>query len=316
MKPSIGSKGDSLMRVASIDIGTNTMLLLIADIDRGGEIHVVSDRQRIVRLGASVDKGRVILPDAFERCGTALLAYRQEIRAHGVERTVATGTSALRDARNREEFIAAMRDATGIEIRVLSGEEEARFTYHGALSGFPGTTGPCAVLDIGGGSTELTIGTGSDVSAFHSTDVGAVRLTEQFFRHAPPLDEEIAACERALASALAQLPDFDSQTTILIGVAGTITTLAALELGLESYDPAAVAGHPLALETIRKWHDVMRGMNTEELRHVLRIDPGRADVMFAGVTILRHFMQMRGVSTCIASERGLRFGTALDAARS
>jgi exopolyphosphatase / guanosine-5'-triphosphate,3'-diphosphate pyrophosphatase len=301
------------MRVASIDIGTNTVLMLIADVDAGGAVHPLDDRQSIVRLGRGVDGSRLIRPDAFERCVLALEDYLGTIRLHAVERTVVTGTSAVRDAANREELIAYVEERTGLRIEVLSGDDEARWTYAGAVSGSSDRKTRFAVIDIGGGSTEITFGRGIDILAHRSIDVGAVRMTEQFLHHVPPLEDEAARMFEAIRSLVAGFPDAPSSDIIPVAVAGTATTLAAVELGLRVYDRALIAGHRLSLETVRARCEQFRRMTNEQLTQELAVDPGRADIIFAGAAILRCVMERYGWAEVDVSDRGLRYGVAMRA---
>ncbi|MBI5646060.1 MAG: Ppx/GppA family phosphatase [Ignavibacteriae bacterium] len=298
------------MRIATIDIGTNTILLLVADVDARGGLTVVTDEQAIARLGKGVDAERRIQPDTFRRCETILRAHAETCRYLACDHIVATGTSALRDAANRDEFIAAMKQATGFGIELLSGEAEALWTWTGAVSGI-GTHASCAVLDIGGGSTELAVGSRGGDLIHGSVDVGAVRLTEKFLHSAPPRDEELHAAEAAAREALAGLPHIDGARSAIVAVAGTVTTLAAIELGLRTFDRKAVAGHQLTLAAVERLFEQMSKLGKDALHTELSVDPGRADIIVAGILILRTFMRERGVESLTVSERGLRYGIAL-----
>lgn len=299
------------MRIASIDLGTNTILLLIADVGADRSLTVVDERLEIARLGKGVGAEKRIAAESFLRCERHLRAFADIIRASGAEVIRATGTSALRDAVNREEFIAAMRDATGITFEVLSGEDEARWSYAGAVSGLRDAPEQIAVLDIGGGSTELIVGDGREITAHRSIDIGAVRLTERFLRGTPPSDADLEACIAWIAHEAMRFPDFDASRTAFVGVAGTVTTLAAIELGLTSYDGARVSGCVLTADGIRARFEQMRRMSHDALVREFHIEIGRADVILAGVAILLGIMDARGVRSLIVSDRGLRYGIAL-----
>ncbi|MCZ7555617.1 MAG: Ppx/GppA family phosphatase [Bacteroidia bacterium] len=299
------------MRVASIDIGTNTILMLIADLAENGTLTVLSDEQRIARVGKGVDKTGAIAWEAFSRSESILEEYLATARSMRVDVIRATGTSALRDAHNREDYLNYMQQRLDLDIEILDGADEALWTYGGAISGFTERKGRFAVLDIGGGSTELTSGEGFRIIERKSLDIGCVRLTEKFLPHSPPREQELLALIDHVDHAVRQFPHFDVHDTVFVGVAGTVTTLAAVELGLESYDRNAVAGFRLSRETIERRYRQFSALSKEELQHALRIDPGRADIILVGVVILLRFMTARGLPDVTVSERGLRYGIAL-----
>jgi exopolyphosphatase/guanosine-5'-triphosphate,3'-diphosphate pyrophosphatase len=303
------------MRVGAIDIGTNTILLLIADVDSGGSIRVIRDEQVIARLGKEVDARRMITSETLERAVAFLSAYKALIEEARVERCAACATSFLRDAVNRREFIAAIHDTLGIAIRVLSGDEEAWLTFVGAMSEF--STVPSeqtfAVLDIGGGSTELTIGTASGVAQRRSLDLGSVRLTERFLTTSPPTPTAIEQAARYVRHHLQNLPELPEQTR-LVGVAGTLTTLAALDLRLTEYDRARVSGHRLRRSAVEFWFEELKTKTVEQIRSYRPILPGRADIIVAGILILLETMQRYNNEEITVSDRGLRYGIALKTA--
>jgi exopolyphosphatase/guanosine-5'-triphosphate,3'-diphosphate pyrophosphatase len=297
-----------MMRIASIDIGTNTILQLIADLADDGTLRVHSDEQVIARLGRGVDHSGMIEWDAFTRCEQYLRDYLTKARDAGAELVRCTGTSALRDARNGGEFLDYMFQNIGLEIEILSGDEEALWTYGGAISGFADRGAPFAVLDIGGGSTELTVGRGFQIEHRLSQDIGCVRLTEKYLRHTPPTDEELSTMLAVIDAAIPRFPTFDTATTTLVGVAGTVTTLAAIEQQLPAYDPSRIAGFVLTHEMIAHRFEQFRAMDKQRLQEELRIDPGRADIILVGVAILDRLCTLRRIPHIIVSERGLRYG--------
>ncbi len=299
------------MRIATIDIGTNTILMLIADVHDDGSLTMHSDRQVIARVGKGVDKTGAIAWDAFTRSEQFLLQYLAEARDAGVDLVRAVGTSALRDAHNGDEYIEYMREKLGLEIEILSGDEEALWTYGGAISGFPDRAGKFAVLDIGGGSTELTVGEGFRIVGRKSVDIGCVRLTEKFLHHAPPREDEIAAMLKHIDGAIGQYPVFDPAATHFVGVAGTVTTLAAVELGLAAYDGEKISGFRLTGEMIQQRFEEFRGMTREALQDAMHIDPGRADIILVGIGILKRLTEKRNIPAITVSERGLRYGLAI-----
>ncbi|MFZ1731933.1 MAG: Ppx/GppA phosphatase family protein [Bacteroidota bacterium] len=296
------------MKVASIDIGTNTILMLIAEIGDDGLLSVISDQQVVARVGKGVDRSGTIEWDAFTRSEQFLAGYLLEARTHGVDLIRCTGTSALRDARNGDEFIGYMFQKLGLEIEILSGADEALWTYGGAISGFKDRDLDYAVLDIGGGSTELTVGKGFQIADRLSQDIGCVRLTEKLLHHTPPTDAEIASLISTIDDAILHYPDFDSSATTFVGVAGTVTTLAAVELGLPEYDREKIAEFVLTREMIQQRFEQFRRLTNNELQETMRIDPGRADIILVGVAILKRMTELRDIPRIVVSERGLRYG--------
>ncbi len=198
-----------LMKVASIDIGTNTLLLLIVDV-KDGKIIPLHNSQFIARLGKNVDSSGLIQKEAFDRVLNALIEFKKISEKFGVERIFAIGTSALRDAKNRDEFLNFIKEKTGIEIKVISGEEEAKLTYLGAVSGLDKKflKTKITVIDIGGGSTEVILGSGFEIEKFVSLNIGTVRITEKFLKHSPPLDEEINDAKFYIQKEFEKIKDF------------------------------------------------------------------------------------------------------------
>ena len=299
------------MTIASIDIGTNTILMLVAEIAEDGSLRVISDEQVIARIGKGVDRSGTIAWAAFSRSERFLATYVDEARKAGVDVIRCTGTSALRDAKNGDDYLEYMFQKLGLEIEILSGDDEALWTYGGAISGFSDRSAAYAVLDIGGGSTEMTVGRGFHVEKRLSQDIGCVRLTEKYLHHSPPTEEEITAMIEVIDAAVHRFPAFDPATTTLVGVAGTVTTLAAVELGLEVFDRDRVAGFVLTRETIQRRFEQFRQLTREQLQHEIRIDPGRADIILVGVVILKRLCELCDIPQIVVSERGLRYGIAM-----
>lgn len=304
------------MRVSAIDIGTNTILLLIADIDRDGTIRVVRDEQVIARLGKGVDADRNIMPETFERAFVFLRDYMSIIGEARVDRVIACGSSFLRDASNRQEFVDFLKSRLGLDVRVLSGEEEASLTYFGTVSGFRKlrVKEGFAVLDIGGGSTELTVGTESEISRRTSLDIGSVRLTERFLKRSPPTHTDLAFASDYIRQQLQQVPPLP-RASQLIGVAGTLTTLAALDLGIATYDRSKVTGHILKRSTVESLFNELETKDFEAIKSYPQILPGRADIILAGILILRETLRMFDRDGVTVSDRGVRYGIALEAAQ-
>ena len=288
------------MRVAVVDLGTITTRLLVADVD-DGRVEEVSRRTEITRLGEGVDERRKLLPLPIARVRNVLAEYRRELEGLGAERTLAVGTSAIRDAENGEAFLGEIEWSYGFTTRLLSGEEEGELTRRGVAGGRelePGTL----VLDIGGGSTEL-IADGSRTSL----DLGSIRLTERFLHSDPPTREELEAAAGAVRDAL---PDLEPAQAI--GVAGTITTLAALELG--EYDPERVHGYRISRDAVEAQLERLASLPLAERRELPGLEPERAPVIVAGVVIVREVLDRYGLDSLEASERDILHGAALDAA--
>ena len=286
------------MRVAAVDLGTNTTRLLVADVvdSRIEELH---RETRITRLGEGVDARRHLLPVSIARVRNVLSDYRRTIESLGAERTLAVATSAVRDAENGEAFLGEVEWSYGFATRLVGGDEEAELTRRGVQPS-PGTL----VLDIGGGSTELI------VDDFHvSLDLGSVRYTERFLHTDPPTVDELAACAAAVRALLPRV-----QAHAAIGVAGTVTSLAALDLGLERYDRALVHGHRLALAGARAQLERLAALPLAERREVPALEPERAPVIVAGAVILTETLAHFGLDSIDVSERDILDGIALAAA--
>ena len=281
-------------RVAAIDLGTNSTRLLVADV-KEGEIQELARDLQITGLGEGVDERRRLLPLPITRVRNVLTRFRRRIEELGVERTLAVGTSAVRDAENGEAFLGEVKWSYGFETRMLSGEEEARLTFLGATLGRDDAG--VLVVDLGGGSTELV--TAKDAI---STDLGSVRLTERF-------GEDASASADFVREHLPQLAPERA-----IGVAGTITQLSALDLELEEYDPERVEGHRLSLTSVERLRDQLAGMSVEERAALPGFVPGRAPFIVTGATIVAEVLRGYGLDELEVSERDLLHAVALKAA--
>ena len=297
------------MRVASIDIGTNAVLLLIADIDDNSVIKPVEHQQRFPRLGKEVDNKYIISPSAFETVANVLNEYKNLSQKYEVGNIVACATSAVRDSSNKNEFVNHLKDATGIHVEVISGEDEALITYKGAISGLTKQSKRIVVLDIGGGSTEFSFRRDNDFVT-HSLQIGAVRLTERYFKHNPPIDEEIQLTNAAILSEFLRVGVIDFSSYIFVGVAGTVTTLACLDQNLIEFDVNRVSGYKLTYECVDGWSNKFISMTSLQIRSLSNTTEGRADILPAGVLILLNFMKHFNFKEILVSERGLRYGMA------
>ncbi len=290
------------MRVAAVDLGTNTTRLLVADfVD--GDLEEVVRREEITRLGESVDRRRILLPTAIARVRNVLVDYRREAERLGAERVLAVGTSAVRDADNGEAFLGEVEWSYGFTTRLLDGGEEAEMMLRGVASDRAVAAGSL-VVDIGGGSTELVLTDGNRLSWANSTDAGSVRLTERFLHSDPPTDEELAACAEHVRSLLPPL-----RPTSAVGVAGTIVTAATISVGAET----SVHGHRLSAHAARSALERVASLPLAEREQVAGLHPARAPVIVAGLVVLCVALAHYGLTTIEVSERDLLHGAALAA---
>jgi exopolyphosphatase/guanosine-5'-triphosphate,3'-diphosphate pyrophosphatase len=306
------------MRVAAIDIGTNTVLLLVAERDASGQLAPVEERATITRLGEGVDKTRTLAPAAIERTNAALDRYAEIVTKLKVDRIDVVGTSAMRDAGGGEAVRAHVKAKLGVEARTISGDEEARLTFGGALSGIAAADSASLVrvFDIGGGSTEVVHGdrSTSQILFAHSYDVGSVRLTERHVTTDPPAPAELAAVRESAREAFASVPAFES-TFAPVGIAGTMTTLAAVSLKMETYDATRVHGHVLTVVELERVIEELGRLPLEQRSKVAGLEPKRADVILAGGLVALAYLAHVGANEVIISDRGVRWGLAEQLAR-
>jgi len=296
--------------VGVIDIGTNTVLLLIARVEEGDAITPLVYEQRIPRLGRGVDATRNLDPAAMSRVIEVLREYAALAARYEPSVMAVCGTSAVRDAANSEEFAGRILVETGYRLEVLSGDDEAYWTYRGAVSGAPGA-GRVTVVDIGGGSTEIITGDRTTIGRRISLPLGSVRLTERFFRHDPPTPSEMDAAARYTDGELALASHFPFAGSTLVGVAGTATSLAALARGMKAFDVAAVTNTPLSRRDVEALSVRLRSMTAGEILELSAVMEGRSDVITAGALIAQELMSRFGFEAMIVSERGVRYGIAL-----
>lgn len=289
-----------MTRVAAVDLGTNSTRLLVADVDHG-RVREIDRRLQITRLGEGVDRRRLLLPTAIARVRNCLVDYRQAVESLGVERVLAVATSAVRDAENGEAFLGEIEWSYGFATRLLGGDEEALLSFRGVSTGRE-IAADTLVVDIGGGSTELIVGGPEGVEFHRSLDIGCVRMTERF-------GEDVEACAAHVRSALPELGVRQA-----IGVAGTVTALAALDLGLVEYDPGRVHGHRLSRAGVQSQLDRLAALPLDERRRVPGLEPERAPVIVAGAVILREVLDRFGLDEIEASEHDILDGIALAAA--
>ena len=297
-----------MTRVAAVDLGTNSTRLLVADVV-GDRLEEIERRLTITRLGEGVDERRRLLPVPIARVRNTLAEYRRELESLGAARTLAIGTSAIRDAENGEAFLGEIEWSYGFETRLLDGDEEAALMLRGVSAGRDAPLDGTLVVDIGGGSTELVQSPNGSAPSSVSLDVGCVRITERFLASDPPSGTEL---DEAAAYVRSLLPSRDPRGAI--GVAGTVTTLATLDLGLDEYDPERTHLHRIARESVERELDRLAAMTLEERLHVPGLEPGRAPVIVAGALILREVLRAYDLEEIEVSERDILHGAALAAA--
>jgi exopolyphosphatase/guanosine-5'-triphosphate,3'-diphosphate pyrophosphatase len=300
-------------RVAAVDIGTNSVRLLVAELDGDGHLDRIERLMRITRLGQGVDASHRLVPEAIERTLGVLREYRDVIDRLGVERVRATATSAARDAGNGSAFIDPATEVLGCPSEVLSGDEEGRLSFRGATAELDPAGGPFLVVDIGGGSTEFTFGT-TELEAVLSCDIGCVRLTEKFLHHDPPEPDELSQClslTEVYLHDVAREVAAPGEPATFVGLAGTITTVAAVEQGLATYDRDKIHHFHLTRPAVE---DVFRTLATESREQRLwnpGLEPERADVIVGGLCVLVEIMRYYGFDECLVSEADILDGLAL-----
>ena len=307
------------MRVAVIDVGTNTVRLLVADTSAQSGYRTVLTAQEMTRLGQGLLPSRILQPEPVQRTVRVLRRFRTLAESQGASTTRAVGTSALREAANRDAFLGLVRHEAGLEIAVISGEEEGRLALLGVRTGLPTPPDRLVLLDIGGGSTEILLAEGLRILASASTGLGAVKLTERFLKTDPPDPAELDAVRRAAASRLGRLlrEGFRGLTSdaVLAGTAGTVTSLAAIDLGLDPYDPGCVNGHRLTRERVAELLSQLASLPLAHRRGVRGLEAARADVIVAGAAVCLAAMDALGAGCLTVSDGGLREGILLDLLR-
>jgi exopolyphosphatase/guanosine-5'-triphosphate,3'-diphosphate pyrophosphatase len=300
-------------RVAVIDIGTNSTRLLVADVVDGA-VTQLERRSTVTRLGRGVDLSGHLSAEAIEDVCAAISNYVGIIEELGAETVDAIATSAVRDADNGSAFVAELRERFALSARVLGGEEEARSTYLGATSEAPPSE-PTLVVDIGGGSTELVVGRGSEVSFHDSLQAGVVRHSERHIASDPPTAGELEALATDVRGLIETSVGSGVTASRGIAVAGTPTSLAAVELGLEPYDPSRVHGHTLALPSIQRMLSQLASVPLAERVEIPGLHPDRAPTIVAGVVILVEVMRAFSLEEIGVSEHDILYGTAISASR-
>ncbi|WP_413292066.1 Ppx/GppA family phosphatase [Bdellovibrio sp. HCB185ZH] len=302
------------MKVAALDLGTNTFLCLIAEGDKNGITKVHKDLVEVVRLGQDVDKTGELHPDALVRAKKCLTEFKKEIDKHNVDKILAMATSAARDARNGQDLFNIGKEL-GIPIEVIPGEDEARISYQGATGGVIDPTKTNLVIDVGGGSTEFIVGHGEKILFGQSLNMGGVRLTERFVTQQPVPQHEQAKLTVYIEEQLQKiLPELrKNKLDQILAVAGTPTSIVAIEVG--GFDEKKVDNYFVSKERLEHWVNVFAQTSVEEKRSKYQLG-GRADIIFAGASILLNTVKALGMAGMVVSTKGVRYGVALEMLRS
>jgi len=312
-----GSPGGSIVRIGAVDIGTNSVRLLVADDDEQRRLRTAHRMGEISRLGEGLDRTGVIDELAATRTLDCIERFVQEAEYSGASRIRVAGTNALRTARNGPDVAHRFSERIGYDVEILTGEEEARLVFMAVLSGLASTQGRSVVVDIGGGSTEVITGEGDECLRVLSLELGCVRLTERFLVEDPPSAMELQRVRDHVRAVYEErLPDLNgTPVDRAVGVGGTVTAFAALDLGLHRYDPARIENHFLPTDRIHAIEAQICGLPLGERRELPGVSRGRADVIPAGSVILTEFVQRFPVPGLHVSTRGLRYGLVLSEAR-
>ncbi len=300
------------MKVAALDLGTNSFLCLIAEGDAAGIKKVLSDQVKVVRLGQGVDKSGAFNPEALARARECLTEFKREIDRVGADYVLAMATSAARDVKNAADLFK-IGDELGIPIEIIPGSDEARITFCGATEGELSEDRNVIVIDVGGGSTEFILGNAKKIQFAKSLDIGAVRLTEKFISSHPVVENERRLVEAHIDAQLDTIigPLSSHSFDKIIAVAGTPSALAAAMLG--GFDSDKVHGFVLTQEKLKEWCDLFSRTSVQERINTYHFEPGRADVIFVGATILYRFLAKLKKPSMMVSIKGVRYGVALEA---
>lgn len=292
------------MKYASIDIGTNTVLMLI--VEKNENIREIMDTSTITRLGQGLKQSSFLSKESMDRTHTALKVYRDIIDREGVQHVLCVGTSALREAKNTEEFLKKVEEELGINVRVISEKEEAYYTYLSVINDSSIKCGDCIIADIGGGSTEIIRGGEDGLMDFVSLPVGSVKLTEMFIRNDPPSQQEIFSVKDYIKGIL-NLP-FDGHGCSFIGTGGTITNLAGIIAGIKEYRKDIIHGLTITMEQVENIIEYLKNLSVSERKNIIGLEAGREDIILQGVILLKEVMSYFSFDDMVVSANGVRYG--------
>ena len=300
--------------LAGIDIGTNTVRLLIADVKDKYNFREIRSERRITRLGEGLIENSRLMPSAEDRTIFVLKEFGEILKGYPVEALTAVATSAVREAENGKEFVDKIKVETDFDIEIISGEEEARRTFIGVLSGLNNRNGSLLIMDIGGGSTEFIVSKNAEVLDSISTGLGVVKLTERFVKSDPVTEAEIENLNKIIKDELKNLKNkFNSlNNTTFVGTAGTITTLAAIDQNLTLYNPLRINNYILKKKSVDRIFDNLKFMTIEERLNIPALEKGREDLIIAGTVIVQSVMEIFGFNEMVVCDYGLREGIIID----
>jgi exopolyphosphatase / guanosine-5'-triphosphate,3'-diphosphate pyrophosphatase len=302
----VRSDPTSPRRIASIDIGTNTILLLIAEVE-GGKLKPLLEKETVVRLGEGLQKNGILSKEAMDRGLQTLAQYSEQCQAMKVQKIFAVGTSALREAKNSEDFLKWVKEKLKLSIEVISGEEEAQLSYLAVARDLEETKKSVLVVDVGGGSTEFILGKGDRINQWVSLPLGSVRFTEQFLQSDPVQEEEWEKMRKDILKLFVKIPN-PREPFSMVGVGGTATTLASVEQGLKEFIPQKIHHFVLKKEALGKQLLLFRSKTSDERKKIPGLAPARADVILAGGTILYLAMEKLECPSVLISCHGVRYG--------
>jgi exopolyphosphatase/guanosine-5'-triphosphate,3'-diphosphate pyrophosphatase len=295
---------------AVIDVGTNSIKFHAAKKKADGSLETVLDKNDIARLGEGLRETGLIAPEALERNALSVAAFAEKAKELGAVPEI-VGTMALRTAKNAADFASRVKELTGLDVRIIPGEEEARLSYLAVLSGLPLAGGELVTFDTGGGSTEFVYGKGTEMVRKFSIPLGAVRITEEFFADDPVRPGSVDAAVKEIRSSLTGGGVLGSPE-VIVGMGGTVTSLASVKFKMETYDPDVVQGSVLTLAELKDMVAMFASMTLEERKGVTGLQPKRADVILAGTCIVCAILELLGASSFTVSDRGLRHGLAYE----
>lgn len=300
-----------MSRKAIIDIGSNSIKFFVGELSADGTITTVLDTNDIARLGEGLDKTGEICPEAMERNVASVAAFAAKAKELGADQIVSVGTMALRKAANSAEFVSKVKEACGVEVQIIPGEEEARLSYLAILSGLPIQDGELVVFDTGGGSTEFVFGKGAQVVKRFSVNLGAVRITENYLKSDPVTPDEVQAALAQIDKEFAEA-GVDGHPTQLVGMGGTVTSMGAVKHKMVKYDPDVIQGSTLTRADIQEQIGEYSRRTVEQRKELPGLQPKRADVILAGACILDTITRRLAADSLTISDRGLRHGLAYD----
>lgn len=300
--------------LAGIDIGTNTVRLLIADVKDKYNFKEIRSERRITRLGEGLIENRRLISDAEERTIFVLKEFREILKAYPVEALTAVATSAVREAENGREFVERIKAETDFDVEVISGEEEAKRTFLGVLAGLNNKNGSLLIMDIGGGSTEFIVSRNAEILNTISTGMGVVKLTEKFVKSDPVSDRELEGLRNAIEKEIKGLKDSinSASKATFVGTAGTITTLAAIDQNLTLYKPLCINNYILKKKSVDRIFDNLKSKTIEERLNIPALEKGREDLIIAGTAIVQSVMEDFGFNEMVVCDYGLREGIVID----